>query len=159
MATGAGMQQTGQAGEHYVAAELCRRGAYAVTFSGNIPNFDIIASNREQTRAIQIQVKTKRTKGVWHASTDHGKPRRKPKDEIRFWVLVDLSKPLGELPDFYIMPEYWIQNDIHKKHTAYWAKHTSKQSKGPQSKHHGIKIERVEQWRGRWDILGVTNDR
>jgi hypothetical protein len=25
MATGAGMQQTGQAGEHYVAAELCRR--------------------------------------------------------------------------------------------------------------------------------------
>ena len=26
MATGADMQQTGQAGEHYVAAELCRRG-------------------------------------------------------------------------------------------------------------------------------------
>jgi hypothetical protein len=46
MATGAGMQQTGQAGEHYIVAELCRRGAYAVTFSGNIPNFDIIASTR-----------------------------------------------------------------------------------------------------------------
>ena len=56
MATGADMQKTGQAGEHYVAAELCRRRAYAVTFSGNIPNFDIIASNREQTRAVQIQV-------------------------------------------------------------------------------------------------------
>jgi hypothetical protein len=46
MATGAGMQQTGQAGEHYIVAELCRRGAYAVTFSGNIPYFDIIASTR-----------------------------------------------------------------------------------------------------------------
>ena len=158
MATGAGMQQTGQAGEHYVAAELCRRGAYAVTFSGNIPNFDIIASNKEQTRVVHIQVKAKRTKGVWQASTDHGKPSWKPKDEIRFWVLVDLYKPLGELPDFYIMPEYWIQNDIHKNHTAYWAKHISKQSNGPQSKHHGISIERVERWKGRWDILGVTND-
>ena len=93
MATGAGMQQTGQAGEHYVAAELCRRGAYAVTFIGNIPNFDIIASSREQTKAVQIQVKT------------NGRPRSKPNDEIRFWVLVDLSKPLGELPDFYVVPE------------------------------------------------------
>ena len=85
MATGAGMQQAGQAGEHYVAAELCRRGAYAVTFSGNIPNFDIIASNREQTRAFQIQVKTKRTKGAWHASSERGRSRRKPKnEEIKF---------------------------------------------------------------------------
>jgi hypothetical protein len=96
-----------------------QEGAYAVTFSGNIPNFDINASNREQTRAVQIQVKTKRTKGVWHASSDHGRPRGKPKnEEIRFWVLVDLSKPLGELPDFYVIPEYWIQNDIHKNNMA-----------------------------------------
>ena len=160
MATGAGMQQTGQAGEHYVAAELCRRGAYAVTFSGNIPNFDIIASNREQTRAVQIQVKTKRTKGVWHASSDHGRPRGKPKnEEIRFWVLVDLSKPLGELPDFYVIPEYWVQNDIHKNHTAYLAKHGGKRPSGSESKHHSITMKRVEQWKGRWDILGATNDR
>jgi hypothetical protein len=159
MATGAGMQQTGQAGEHYVAAELCRRGAYAVTFSGNIPNFDIISSNREQTRAIQIQVKTKRTKGAWQASITQGRPRRKSRDEIRFWILVDMSKPLGELPDFYIMPEYWIQNDIHKHHTAYLAKHGGKRPSGSESKHTRISMNRVEQWKGRWDILGVTNDR
>ena len=36
MATGARNQQTGQAGENFVAAELNRRGAYAVTFSGTL---------------------------------------------------------------------------------------------------------------------------
>ena len=128
-----------------------QEGAYAVTFSGNIPNFDINASNREQTRAVQIQVKTKRTKG---------RPRGKPKnEEIRFWVLVDLSKPLGELPDFYVIPEYWIQNDIHKNNMADLANHGGKRPSGSESKHHSITMKRVEQWKGRWDILGATNDR
>ena len=48
MATGAGMQQTGQAGEHDVAAELIRREANAVTFSGNIPIFHIIAITKSK---------------------------------------------------------------------------------------------------------------
>jgi hypothetical protein len=38
------VHQVGQAGEHYVAAELHRRGAFAVTFSGNMPNIEILAS-------------------------------------------------------------------------------------------------------------------
>ena len=37
------VHQVGQAGEHFVAAELHRRGAYAVTFSGNMPNIDILS--------------------------------------------------------------------------------------------------------------------
>lgn len=44
MATGARNQQTGRAGEHFVAAELNRRGAYAVTFAGNMPKIDVMAS-------------------------------------------------------------------------------------------------------------------
>ena len=34
MTTGARNQQIGRAGEHYVAVELNRRGAYAVTLPG-----------------------------------------------------------------------------------------------------------------------------
>ena len=155
MATGAGIQQAGQAGEHYVAAELNRRGAYAVTFSGNIPNFDIIASNREQTRAVQIQVKTKRTKGAWQTTINNGIPRRKPKDETRFWILVDMAIPIGQLPDFYIIPEYWIQNDIHKAHKTYLKKHGGVRARNPKSTHHGIPVKRIEQWKDKWDILKV----
>lgn len=38
-------QQVARAGEHFVAAELHRRGAYAVTFAGNMPDIDILASD------------------------------------------------------------------------------------------------------------------
>ncbi len=41
--------QVGQAGEHLVAAELHRRGAYAVTFSGNMPDIDVLASNVDRS--------------------------------------------------------------------------------------------------------------
>ena len=61
MATGAKIQQTARAGEHYVAAELNRRGAYAVTFAGNMPKIDILASDIGQKRTVQVQVKTRRT--------------------------------------------------------------------------------------------------
>ena len=61
----------GRAGEHYVAAELNRRGAYASPFSGNVPGIDIVATDRRQERTLFIQVKTKR-KGNWPLSLAHG---------------------------------------------------------------------------------------
>ncbi|MBA2255888.1 MAG: hypothetical protein H0W05_01620 [Thermoleophilaceae bacterium] len=50
-------QQVARAGEHFVAAELNRRGAYAVTFAGNMPDIDIVASDVEQKRTVKPQVK------------------------------------------------------------------------------------------------------
>lgn len=45
MATGRDNQRTKQVGEYLVAAEVCRRGFIATTFTGNVPHYDIIASN------------------------------------------------------------------------------------------------------------------
>jgi hypothetical protein len=39
---------TARAGELFVAAELNRRGAYAVTIAGNMPITDILTSNIDQ---------------------------------------------------------------------------------------------------------------
>ena len=50
----------------FVAAEIHRRGGYAVTFAGNMPGIDILASNLTDSRRISIQVKTTRS-GTWHA--------------------------------------------------------------------------------------------
>ena len=52
-------QQVARAGEHFVAAELNRRGVYTVTFAGNMPKIDVLASDKEQTRTVSIQVKTR----------------------------------------------------------------------------------------------------
>src|SRR2546427_12985306 len=103
-------QQVARAGEHLVAAELHRRGAYAVTFAGTMPRIDILASNVEQTKTVMIQVKTRRS-GTWQASTRAGLPRQAVPEELRFWIFVDLRKDPKESPVYYIVQEWWIQND------------------------------------------------
>jgi len=45
MATGRSNQLTKQLGEYLVACELARRGFVVATFSGNIPDFDLIATD------------------------------------------------------------------------------------------------------------------
>ena len=63
MATGRSTKLVGQAGEYLVAAELSRRGLIATTFTGNVPHYDIIASD-ENGRHVSVQVKTTRS-GSW----------------------------------------------------------------------------------------------
>ena len=103
MATGAKNQQTARAGEYFVAAELNRRGAYAVTFAGNMPKIDILASNSDQSRTVSIQVKTRRS-GSWQTSIDQGKKCRPLDDENNFWIFVDLENP-NAFPLYYIVPD------------------------------------------------------
>ena len=63
----------GRAGEHYVAAELNRRGAYASPFSGNVPSIDIVATDDQHKEMAYLQVKTKRfAKDRWAVSLRHG---------------------------------------------------------------------------------------
>ncbi|MDN4518678.1 hypothetical protein QYF68_12705 [Mycolicibacterium austroafricanum] len=61
-------QQVGAAGEHFVAAEIHRLGGYAVTFSRNMHDIDLLASDGAHDRVISIQVKTK-TAGTWQTTT------------------------------------------------------------------------------------------
>lgn len=97
------IQQVSRAGEHFVAAELHRRGAYAVTFAGNMPRIDILATNTEQTRTAAIQLKTM-TARTWQTSITRGRRREEPTEEdTHFWILVELKKPPAQ-PEFYVVP-------------------------------------------------------
>ena len=60
--------QVGRAAEHYVVAEIHRRGGWAARFGGNMPKIDVLATNHGQTRKVTIQVKAKF--GGFHL-TDH----------------------------------------------------------------------------------------
>ena len=70
-------QQGARAGEMFVAAEIHRRGGYAVTFAGNMPGIDILASDAADSRRISIQVKSK-SSGSWHARFPRDAPGRTP---------------------------------------------------------------------------------
>ncbi|HET7036825.1 MAG TPA: hypothetical protein VFI42_14165 [Thermomicrobiaceae bacterium] len=151
-------QQVARAGEHLVAAEIHRRGAYAVTFAGNMPKIDVIASDKVQNRSVTIQVKTKSGSSPgWQTQTTRGQQRSPDPEESRFWILVDLDE-IGSTPSYYIIPEWWMQNDIYEAHQAYLNQHGGSRPVTQASKHHKIERRRVEQWRDRWDLLGVFAD-
>ena len=138
---GARNQQVARAGEHYVAAELNKRGAYAVTFAGNMPKIDLLACDSDQSRTIHIQVKTKRSRGSWHSTIVGCGVMIEPADETKFWVFVDLGA-CNATPRYWVVPDWWMLNDIHRDHQEYLSRHGGKRAKNPDSKHHSIQEKR-----------------
>jgi hypothetical protein len=59
MKKGLSNKLAGQVGEYLVCAELGRRGLIATSFTGNVPEFDLIVANDKLT-TIPIQVKSSR---------------------------------------------------------------------------------------------------
>jgi hypothetical protein len=104
-------------------------------------------------RQFTADVKTRRV-GSWQTDTRKGKERSPVAEETSFWVLVDLTV---EPTDFYIIPEWWIQNDIYQAHAEYLAKHGGQRAQAPESTHHGITTDRVVEWHGRWELLGLSD--
>jgi hypothetical protein len=70
-------------------------------------------------------------------------------------VLVDLRLAA---PKYFVMPEWWIKNDIYDAHADYLAAHGGVRPGKPDSLHHAIPVARVDQWRDRWDVLGIFGD-
>jgi hypothetical protein len=68
MATGLSNKLAGQIGEYLACAELGRRGFIATTFTGNVPEYDLLVCN-EALKTIPVQVKTSRGKS-WPSSAD-----------------------------------------------------------------------------------------
>lgn len=151
---GTGNQQVGRAGEYFVVAELNKRGAFAVPFAGNMPKIDLIACNGNQSRTVHIQVKTKRGGRTWHSSIVGSKPMTPLADETNFWVFVDLGE-LNTAPRYWILPDWWIRDDIYTAHLAYLNRHGGQRASNPDSTHHAIDESRLSEWQGRWDILGI----
>jgi hypothetical protein len=149
-------QQVAYAGENFVAAEIHRRGGYAVTFSGNMKGIDLLASDASHDRKIDIQVKTK-TAGAWQTQIRTRIRQAEPDDVKSFWILVDLHKD-GSVPDYYIVPTWWMVNDIIDAHQAYLDKYGGNRAKNNDSPHHAIPTARVQQWKNRWDVLGIFPD-
>jgi Holliday junction resolvase-like predicted endonuclease len=151
---GASNQQVGRSGEYFTVAELNKRGAFAVPFAGNMPKIDIIACNDDESRTVYIQVKTKRGGKTWHSSIVGSRPMSPIEDEKNFWVFVDLGD-LDAHPRFWIVPDWWIKDDIYKAHQAYLNRHGGHRASNPDSMHHAIDEKRLSQWQERWEILGI----
>src|SRR5258706_15393205 len=90
---------SGVAGEYFVAAELSRRGYVASLTLRNTRGIDILASNKDATKSVGIQVKTSQgAKADWVMS----KKAEQDLAENLFYVFVSL--PSGAPASFHIVP-------------------------------------------------------
>ncbi|NDK09065.1 aspartate ammonia-lyase [Candidatus Gracilibacteria bacterium] len=103
----------GVSGEYFVAAELSQMGIIATLTLKNTPKIDILATNLETGKFVNIQVKTMsiHNNAGWRLSK---KDEEKSTIKNHFYVLVNL-KGTGNLPEYYIIPQKdlaeFISND------------------------------------------------
>lgn len=161
MATGRGNQLTKQVGEYLVAAEVCRRGFIATTFTGNVPHYDIIASNATGGhQAIQVKAILQH---AWQFDIRDfvdvqldgerqiiGRPN-KPAYPGLICVFVCLRKYGTD--EFYILTWEDLQKIAIAHHRDYLARHGGVRPKKHDSFHMAIRLEELAEHRDKWDVL------
>ena len=163
MATGRSMQLTKMAGEYLVCAELCRRGLLATTFTGNVPEFDILATDK-RLQTIPIQVKAN-AKGAWVLRADSflninydeqteiqtivGK--RDFKNSKLIYILVKLVDQGKD--ELYILRLQDLQKLIFKNHSGYLQKHGGRRPKNPESMHISVLSKHLAGYQDNWQLL------
>jgi hypothetical protein len=152
----------GQAGEYLVAAELSRRGLIATTFTGNVPHYDIIASD-EKGRHVSVQVKTIRG-GSWQFSdirqfcdiTFQGKRQvvgRAKQCPVRDLICVLVILNVYGEDKFFICPWIKLRTKIIQGHKGYLAKHNGIRPKRWDSFHTAISEETLSIFKDKWEYV------
>lgn len=108
--------QVGIAGEHLVAAELSRRGYEASLTLRNTRGIDILASNREATKSVGIQVKTsQRAAPKWVMSM------KAEQDLAENLIYVFVCLPFGAPASFHIVPRQVVGQNVRDTHRQWLA--------------------------------------
>lgn len=160
--SGRGNKLTGQLGEYLVAAELARRGLISTTFTGNVPHYDIIASD-ESGRHVSVQVKTSNSPN-WQFSIEKfcrvtitdGHQRLGPRvaQPVRRLVVVFVQLGEDRAEDrFFVLKWSVLQTIMIRKHRAWLAKHGGRRPNNPESLHTAIKGKLLAAYEGKWGTV------
>ena len=161
MATGRDNLLTKQVGEYLVAAEVCRHGYIATTFTGNVPHYDIIASN-STGRHQAIQVKAVLGNAWQFDIRDFvdvkldgkrqtlGRPTPAAYPGL-ICIFVRLRKHGTD--EFYIMTWEDLQKIAIDHHREYLARHGGVRPKKFDSFHAAIRPEMMREHLNKWGVL------
>lgn len=162
MSNGRSNKLVGQTGEYLVAAELSRRGLIATTFTGNVPHFDIIASD-EIGRNVSVQVKTIAGSSWQFANItqyceisffgDQQKVGGYKPCPIQRLVYVFVKLDSDGNDRFYILTWEKVQEILVKAHTAFLNKHGGVRPKQPRSLHCAISEGHLNEYRDKWETI------
>ncbi len=161
MATGRGNQLTKQVGEFLVAGELARRGWLAAVFSGNTPDFDLIATSATG-RSIPVQVKAITGQGwqfdvkrLVEISFDGERQvvgRLKPCRANLLCVLVVVGTETSK-DRFFVLPMRTLRGLVVTNHRRWLRKHGGVRPKNPKSTHCALLVGEVEKYRDDWRLI------
>lgn len=154
---------SGQSGEYAVASELSRLGLIATTFTRNMPDFDILATN--SNKMIKIQVKTIYT-GDWSldvkrflklddASFKEGIQKvlgKKENNDVDFIIFVKMAETRIN-DEFYILPYNEFLEIIYKNYTSFLERVNSKRPKNLFTTHTGLKPKDISVYKDKWDLI------
>ena len=161
MPTGWRIQSNKQLGEYLVASELARRGWLVAMFSGNVPEFDILATSRNGN-AVPIQVKTMRT-GDWqlrvdkfvevHFEGDRQRFGRKKQSTVQNLFFVMLYAQEYGKDQFFILEWEELRDLVIENHSKWMEAHNWIRPKNPQSMHCSVHVEQLAQFKDRWEKI------
>jgi len=167
MRSGRKNQLTKQIGEYLVAAELCRRGLIATTFTGNVPDFDIIATDAT-FKTIPIQVKTIwGLRGAWqfdarkfiNITIDNGIQKVNGKTNLSncnllcIFVKLNSSDERIGYDEFYIFQIGDLQKIIFENYSHNLEKVKGKRPRNVNSTHVSVYPENLKRFEGNWDLI------
>lgn len=145
---------TGTAGVYFVASQLAAKGFHAAPTFGNAPHVDILVGLPDGAATLSIQVKTtwralrKRGRGEnkqpHHYEWDVGEKSAKLNQPDLFFTFVDLKGAGTEMPDVFIVPSDVISKAFDRPYFTSGVKRRWRWHP---------KVESVEQYKNKWDIL------
>ena len=162
MPTGRSTQLTKQIGEYLVACELARRGFLVATFSGNVPDFDLIATDFKGS-SCPIQVKTIKG-GAWQFSIDkfvdislHGSKQligdKKPLPIPQLvCVFVLAAEKYGE-DQFFVLEWSKVQDILIANYTRWLDSHGGVRPRKPDSLHCSIVEPDLRDYIDNWSMI------
>lgn len=164
MATGRDTKLTGATGEYLVAAELCRLGLVAAPFAGNVPHYDVIASDPRGGH-LAVQVKTIHG-STWQfdirsfldAQFDGrrqvlGRVKREPYPRLACVLVVLRDGEPGSTDRFFVLPWRKLRTIVVRGYRRYLSKHSGVRPRSPGSFHTAVNISAVAAYESRWDLI------
>ena len=152
---------TGQIGEALVVAALGRRGFVATSFSGNVPDIDILAYRNGLSASIQVkswregQISFNAARYIEIIINDGKQIPTKP-------ILNELSKTVfifvkisDEEPQerFFILEESDLRSIIYDNYRRFLEKHSGMRPRNPDTTHVAVHLDDVTRFEGNWTLI------
>jgi hypothetical protein len=166
MASGVSTKLTGQIGEQLVSAVLGTKGFYATPFSGNVPGFDLIATNAETLESVPVQVKTSNSDTLMHSTITKwvdmkiskkgvqimGKPVELAHPNI-IWIMVKLKDQDISTARLFIATALQIQNVVIKHYQVMLDKHDGIRPRNPRTLHCALFVKDLAEFEDNWSVF------